>query len=86
MPFLAQLAEKFGGKDVGGIVACNVDGKRIDAAKVNHEKGCWELTPEGQKLIDKLPKEAPVAEDDDAKLQPHQKVQKQKNLNMAPKV
>ena len=76
MPFLAQLAEKFGGKDVGGIVACTVDGRRIDAAKVNHEKGCWELTPEGQKLIDKLPVEVPVVEE--VVLQPHQKAAKMK--------
>ena len=79
MPFLAQLANEYGGKDIGNVVVCNVDGKRVEAAKCNHEKGCWELTPEGQKLIDKLPKVvAPV--ESDAGLQPHQKAAKAKNL------
>lgn len=84
MPFLAQLAKEYGGKDVGNVVVCNVDGKRIEAAKCNHEKGCWELTPEGQKLIDKLPMAAVVV-DDDAKLQPHQKAAKAKNVNVVAK-
>ena len=75
MPFLAQLANEYGGKDIGNVVVCNVGGKLVEAAKCNHELGRWELTPEGQKLIDKL-SPAPQVVEEDSKLQPHQKAAK----------
>ena len=68
--FLARLAYEFGGKDVGNIVVCTVNGNRIEAAKCNHEKGCWELTPAGEKLLASRP--APIVEvEEEAPVQPH---------------
>ena len=39
--------------DVDALIT--VDGKQTVVAKCNHVAGRWEITPEGQKLIDKLP-------------------------------
>ena len=83
MPFLAPLMNVYGCKQDKDDLFHVDGGKRVIVARCNHKAGRWEITPEGQKLIDKLPKEEPVAEDL-SKLQPHQLAQRQKNIAIAP--